>query len=70
MSLIGKKVKYEYPVNNDKTQKGGGLVVDKVRSSMIAESGVPLQYDTYMIKGDDGKVQSVHPTLITEIVDE
>lgn len=67
MSIIGKKVSYEYPVSNEETKKGSGVILDKVRSSMMAESGVPLAYDTYLIKAEDGKVDCIHPTLITEI---
>lgn len=80
MSLIGKKVTVEYPVSNDKTEKMTGIVVDKFKNSFVDQRQigdgknthvVPLvvTYDNYLIKGEDGKTTSVHPTLIIKIED-
>jgi len=69
MSIIGKKVGYEFPVDNDTTQTGSGVVLDKFRNSFVNDTGQVMSYDTYMIQGEDNKIQSVHPTLITEMLE-
>lgn len=69
MSIIGRKIKFEYPIDNSKTQTGEGIVVDKFSNSFVNQSGQVMIYDTYLVKGAEGKLDSVHPTLLTEIVE-
>lgn len=79
--LIGKRVKVKYPSGNNKMKEMVGVVLDKFQNSFVdpREVGkgdykqvVPLvvTYDNYLIESDNGEVTSVHPTLITEVIED
>ena len=69
MSIIGKKVTYEYPVSNDKKEQGSGVVVDKFVNSFMNEQGQVMTYDNYMLRKEGGDAVTIHPTLIIKIED-
>lgn len=75
MSIIGKRVKVEYPKNATEMGIMEGIVVDKFRNSMRSEAsktapGKTLEvmiYDNYLIVDDNGDAHSVHPTLVVKV---
>jgi hypothetical protein len=76
MSLIGKRIIARFPKNNDEMQEISGTVVDKFRNSYVEirkvggnEFPISMAFDNYMVKTMSGESHSIHPSLITKIID-
>lgn len=71
MSIIGKVVTYEFPINNKESKKGEGIVVDRFRNSAtIDDKGNMAIFDNYLVRESDGTAMSIHPSLVTSINDK
>ncbi len=70
MSLIGKRIAYEAPLENDKVEKGEGIIIDKFTLPVVSpKTGQVLLYDNYLLEKDDKSVTAINPTLIVKMLD-
>lgn len=69
-SIIGTRIVWEAPVDNDKTETGEGVIIDRFTMPVVApKSGQLMMYENYLLKKDDGTVTTINPTLVTRVID-
>ncbi len=71
MSIISYQIVYERPVS-EKEDSGTidvkAKVLDKFRNSTLTGQGIPVAYDSYLVRNlDDNQVVSIHPASIKTV---